>query len=191
MDFHDIAIKHMLNNLGSFHPNRNTFELFTEPVNNETFIHKGHNMNISPMYGCSFNSEDENKKNIEKASADKYEVFRKNHFEVFITDPVESKAYDDLRLCAYSIDVNLYSGKIVFKVYATKNTLEIISKLRPHQKLNLKYMMYNPDNSNKFVAYDDAAYIEDIIFSSKYEIDKTKENSGEIVTLLLKSRDLY
>ena len=178
MDFHDIAIKHMLNNIGSFNPN-------------ETFIYKGDNMNISPMYGCSFENKDEGTKSIEKASTDKYEVFRKNHFEVFTTDPAENKTYDDLRLCAYSIDVNLYSGKIVFKVYATKNTLEIISKFRPHQKLNLKYMMYNPDGSNKFVAYDDAVYIEDITFSSKYEIDKTKENSGEIITLLLKSRDLY
>lgn len=176
MDYHDKAIKHMLNNLGSFHPN-------------ETFIHKGHNMNISPMYGCAFDNKDEGTKSVEKASADKYEVFRKNHFEVFITDPVENKVYEDLRLCTHSIDVNLYSGKIVFKAYATKNTLEIISNFRPHQKLNLKYVMYSPDASIKFVAYDDAVFIEDISFSSCSYVDQSKEIVGEIVTLTFKSRD--
>jgi hypothetical protein len=45
--------------------------------------------------------------------------------------------------------------------------------------------------SNKFVSYDDAVFIDDIIFNYKYDIDKTKESSDEIVTLLLKSCDLY
>ena len=189
MDFHDIAIKHVLNNIGSFHPNKNVFELFTEQVNNETFIHKGYSMNISPMYGCSFNNEDEDKKIVEKASNDKYEVFRKNHFEVCITDPVDNKMYDDLRLCTNSINVNLYSGKLILRVYATKSVLEIISKFRPHQKLNLKYTMYNPDGGDKFVVYDDSVFVENIIFNSKYYIDKSKEISGVIVTILLSSRD--
>ena len=171
MDYHDKAIKSMLDNLGLM-----------------TSSNKNTNINISPMYGCSFNNKD--KKSVEKASADKYEVFRKNHFEVFITDPVENKVYDDLRLCTHSIGVNLYSGKIVFKVYATKSTLEIISNLIPYQKLNLKYMMYNPDASLKFVAYDDVAILNDISFSSCGYVDQSKENIGGIVTLTFKSKDM-
>ena len=125
---------------------------------------------------------------FEEQSSEDYEVFRKNHFGIRITNPVDNKVYDDLRLCAHSIDVNLYSGKLILRVYATKNILEIISKFIPLQKLNLRFIMYSADGENKFVVYDDFVYVEDIIFNSKYDIDKNKENYCAIVTIMLTSR---
>ena len=181
MDYHDKAISSMLNNLG----------LFTSDSG------KGTSMNLS-KYENIFNDAKRSKVGLLEtlkdssgvhSESDRFRMFRKNHFEVFITDPAESKVYDDLRLCTHSIDVNLYSGKIVLKVYATKSTLETISNLRPHQKLNLKYMMYNPDASLKFVAYDDVATLNDVAFSSCSYVDQSKEIVGEIVTLTFKSKD--
>ena len=175
MDYHDKAIKSMLDNLG----------LITSSTSKST------NMNLRPMYGCPFNNEeDEGTKSIEKASADKYEVFRKNHFEVYLSNHEKHILYDDLRLAAYSMDLNLFSGNIIFKVYATHDALKIISKFVPNQKFDLRYLLYNPDASDIFTAYDDVAILKDITFSSKYEIDKTKDNSGEIVTLTFKSKDM-
>lgn len=174
MDYHDKAIKSMLDNLGLMTSNSAST-----------------NMNLRPMYGCPFNNEeDEGTKSTEKASADKYEVFRKNHFEVYLSHHEKHTLYDDLRLCAYSMDLNLFSGNLVFKVYATHDVLKIISKFVPNQKFDLRYLLYSPDASDIFTAYDDVAILKDISFSSKNDIDKRKENSGEIVTLIFKSKDM-
>lgn len=173
MDYHDKAIKSMLDNLGLMTSNSAST-----------------NMNLRPMYGCPFNNEeDEGAKSTERESADKYEVFRKNHFEVYLSNHEKHTLYDDLRLCAYSMDLNLFSGNIVFKVYATHDVLKIISKFVPNQKFDLRYLLYNPDASYIFTAYGDVAILKDISFSSKNETDR-KENSGEIVTLTFKSKDM-
>lgn len=172
MDYHDKAIKSMLDNLGLI-----------------TSSSQSTNMNLRPMYGCPFNNEEE-PKDSEKISRNKYEVFRKNHFEVYLSHHEKHTLYDELRLATYSMDLNLFSGNIVFKVYATHDVLKIISKFVPNQKFDLRYLLYNPDASAIFTAYDDVAILKDITFNSKYEIDKTKDNSGEIVTLTFKSKDM-
>ena len=173
MDYHDKAIKSMLDNLG-----------LIASTNTDT------NMNLRPMYGCPFNNEeDEGTKSIEKASADKYEIFRKNHFEVYLSNYEKHTLYDDLRLATYSMDLNLFSGNIVLKVYATHDVLKIISKFVPNQKFDLRYLLYNPDASDIFTAYDDVAILKDISFSSCSYVDQSKEIAGEIVTLTFKSKD--
>ncbi len=174
MDYHDKAIKSMLDNLGLMTSSTNT----------------GTNMNLCPMYGCPFNSEeDEGTKSAEKASADMYEAFRKNHFEVYLSHHEKHTLYDELRLATYSMDLNLFSGNIVYKVYATHNVLKSISKFVPNQKFDLRYLLYNPDASDIFTAYDDVAILKDISFSSCSNIDQSKKSVYEIVTLTFKSKD--
>ncbi len=149
---------------------------------------KSTNMNLRPMYGCPFNNEES--KDSEKISRSKYEVFRKNHFEVYLSNHEKHILYDELRLAAYSMDLNLFSGNIVFKVYATYEALKIISKFVPNQKFDLRYLLYKPDASNIFTAYDDVAILKDISFSSCSYVDQSKEIVGEIVTLTFKSKDI-
>lgn len=171
MDYHDRAVKNMLDNLG----------LMTSSTN----------MNLRPMYGCPFNNEeDEEIKDSEKASRNKREVFRKNHFEVYLSNHEKHTLYNDLRLATYSMDLNLFSGNIVLKVYATHDVLKIISKFVPNQKFDLRYLLYSPDASDIFTAYDDVAILKDISFSSCNYVDQSKEITGEIVTLTFKSKDM-
>lgn len=174
MDYHDKAIKSMLDNLGLI-----------------TSSSQSTNMNLRPMYGCPFNNEeDEEPKDSEKISRNKYEVFRKNHFEVYLSNHEKHTLYDELRLATYSMDLNLFSGNIVFKVYATHDVLKIISKFVPNQKFDLRYLLYNPDASDIFTAYDDVAILKDISFSSCSNIDQSKKSVYEIVTLTFKSKDM-
>ena len=174
MDYHDKAIKSMLDNLGLI-----------------TTSSQSTNMNLRPMYGCPFNNEeDEEPKDSEKISCNKYEVLRKNHFEVYLSNHEKHTLYDDLRLATHSIDLNLFSGNIVFKVYATHDVLKIISKFVPNQKFDLRYLLYNPDASDIFTAYDDVAILKDISFSSCSNVDQSKKSVYEIVTLTFKSKDM-
>ena len=171
MDYHDKAIKSMLDNLGLMTPSTNT----------------GTNMNLRPIFN---NEEDEEHKDSEKISRNKYEVFRKNHFEVYLSNHEKHTLYDELRLATYSMDLNLFSGKIILKVYAIHDALKIISKFVPNQKFDLRYLLYNPDASDIFTAYDDVAILKDISFSSCSYVDQSKEITGEIVTLTFKSKDM-
>lgn len=172
MDYHDKAIKSMLNNLGLL-----------------TSDSKSTNMNIRPMYGCPFNNEDETAES-EKKSSDKREIFRKNHFEVYLSNHDTHVLYDELRSATYSMDLNLFSGSIILKVYATYDVLKIISKFVPNQKFDLRYLLYSPDASDIFTAYDDVAILKDITFSSCSYVNQSKEIVGEIVTLTFKSKDV-
>ena len=173
MNYHDKAIKSILDNLG----------LMTSSSSKST------SMNLRPMYGCPFNNEDETVES-EKKPSDKREIFRKNHFEVYLSNHEKHTLHDELRSATYSMDLNLFSGNIIFKVYATYDVLKIISKFVPNQKFDLRYLLYSPDASDIFTAYDDVAILKDISFSSCSYVDQSKEIVGEIVTLTFKSKDM-
>jgi hypothetical protein len=107
-------------------------------------------------------------KDIEKAiSGNKFEVYRNNHFEVIISDE-NGKEYDDLRLYAESVDVNLYSTVIQLNVFVTAGILDTIANLRPKQKLHIKYILISPDGNSKFLAYDGNVCLQGIKFHSDY-----------------------
>jgi hypothetical protein len=107
-------------------------------------------------------------KDLEKAiSENKFEVYRNNHFEVIISDE-NGKEYDDLRLCAESVDVNLYSTVIQLNVFVTAGVLDTIANLRPKQKLHIKYILISPDGNSKFLAYDGNVCLQGIKFHSDY-----------------------
>lgn len=111
------------------------------------------------------------------------EVFRKNHFEVNLTS--YGSTYECIRLATDSIDVNLYSGDIRLNVFATHDVLKAISGWRPKKTFHLKYILYKPDCSESFVAYNDDASLCDIVFNSKYNV--ANENHGMVVSIHFKS----
>lgn len=97
-----------------------------------------------------------------------YEVFRKNHFEVFVTDYNHTTEFDEdsLRLAITDVSLNKFTGKISICMYATKNVLTFVDGLCENKKLHLKYIMYSPDCSNKYIAFDDDVKVKDVIFAS-------------------------
>ena len=97
-----------------------------------------------------------------------YEVFRKNHFEVLFTDYNHTTDFDEdaLRLAITDISLNRFTGKISVCMYATKNVLTFVDGLYENKKLHLKYIMYSPDCSNKYIAFDDDVKVKDVIFAS-------------------------
>ena len=98
------------------------------------------------------------------------EVFRKNHFEVLFTDYNHVTDFDEdaLRLAIADVSLNRFTGKISIYMFATKDVLTFVDGLCENKKLHLKYIMYSPDGSNKYIAFDDDVKVKDVVFASSY-----------------------
>lgn len=172
MNYHDKAIKSMLDNLG----------LFTYDNG------KGTSMNLS-KYENVFDDVKRSKVGLLEtlkdpddvhSESDKFRVFRKNHFEVFLFN--DNKAFTELRLATKSIKADLFSGNITQVVYATEPVLKCIAEeLRPLQKLNLMYLLYTANCDNVFTVFDDKVTLEDISFSSDYDTTDGETNPQMVI----------
>lgn len=105
--------------------------------------------------------------NIADNSEDgKFTTFRDNHFEVILTK--DDRAYDEIRLSVLAVNANVLSGNIDLVVYSTKTALNTLSELHKNDKLNLMYIMYNPDASDRFEVFNGEVTLNDIIFEASY-----------------------
>ena len=93
-------------------------------------------------------------------------TFRDNHFEVILTQG--DKAYNGIRLSVSAVNSNVLSGDINLVVYSTKTALKTLSELHKNDKMNLQYIMYIPDGSDRFEVFNGEVTLNDITFDASY-----------------------
>lgn len=103
---------------------------------------------------------------IDNSDDGKFVAFRDNHFEVILTK--DDRAYDEIRLSVLAVKANVLSGNIDLVVYSTKTALNTLSELHKNDKINLRYIMYNPDASDMFEVFNCEVTLSDIVFEASY-----------------------
>lgn len=95
-----------------------------------------------------------------------FTTFNDNHFEVILTQG--DKAYNGIRLSVSAVNASVLSGDINLVVYSTKTALNTLSELHKNDKMNLQYIMYNPDGSDRFEVFNGKVTLNDIVFETSY-----------------------
>lgn len=112
---------------------------------------------------------------------DNFEAFRKNHFEVYISNTNTNEVFEYLRLAINYIETKLVSDIITVKLYTTKQVLNCISDIVNNNiSLHLKYVLFSPDAQANFVAYNRDVYIKEVTFESDVECSKV---GRDIITI--------
>lgn len=114
-----------------------------------------------------------------------FTVFKNNLFDVTVTDDTgNSNWLNILGMSVETIDISLFHGEVSLSLYANLSVMNVITELRPHQKLHLKYVLRNKDSSVKFTAFDDDVYVNNISYGSDLHNDKSMN-----VTVHFKTKD--
>lgn len=114
-----------------------------------------------------------------------FTVFKNNSFDVVITDDTSnSNELNTLGMSVETINVSLFYGEVSLSLYANLSVMNIITELKPHQKLHLKYTLRNKDSSVKFTAFDGDVYVNNISYWSDLHNDKSMK-----VTVHFKAKD--
>lgn len=93
-----------------------------------------------------------------------FTTFKDNHFEVILTK--DDKAYNEIRLSVLAVNANVLSGDIDLVVYSTKAALNTLSELHKNDNMNLQYIMYNPDGSDRFEVFNGEVTLNDVVFKA-------------------------
>ena len=116
------------------------------------------------------------------ANDDNFEAFRKNHFEVYISNTNTNEVFEYLRLAINYIETNLVSDIITVKLYTTKQVLNCISDIVNNNiSLHLKHVLFSPDAQTSFIAYDKDVHIKEVTFESDTACSKV---GRDIITII-------
>ena len=109
--------------------------------------------------------DSQNNETLYSFKINNYECYKPNHFEVVFYSYDENgkeELVDKLRTSTYKATILKIAGKMSIYLHATPCVLDYLNTINEGHKFHIKYVLYKPDGSDKFVLADDIVKLTEI-----------------------------